>query len=153
MRHRIIDNHDELREIIKKCQWCHLAMTDEQGDPYVIPMNFGFRDDVIYMHGAQSGKKISILKQHPQVCVNFSADHQLRYQSEQVACSWSMKYRSVLCYGSAEFIEDTEEKHAALDIIMAQYSDRQFQFNSPSLREVNCWKIRVEKFEGRVYGY
>ena len=128
-------------------------MTDASGKPYVIPLNFGFRDDVIYMHGAQEGKKIDALKKNPEVCVNFSLDHALRYQSEQVACSWSMKYRSVLCYGKAEFIPDPDEKTEALRIIMAQYSGNDFTFNPPSIREVNVWKVPVEKFEGRVYGY
>lgn len=153
MRHKTVSSHKEILEIIGKCQWCHLAMTDDHGEPYVIPMNFGFRDDTIYMHGAQEGKKISILKNHPRVCIHFSTDHVLRYQSEEMACSWSMKYRSVLCYGTVEFILDEEVKRAALDIIMANYSDRQFHYNPPSLREVNCWKIRVERFDGRIYGY
>jgi len=153
MRRREISNEAELLEIIKSCQWCHLAMMDTDGSPYVIPMNFGFRDRVIYMHGAQHGKKIIALRQHPAVCINFSTDHLLRYQNEEVACSWSMKYRSVLVYGNAEFITETEEKIAALNIIMAQYSDKAFQFNPPSIREVNVWQVIIEKIEGRIYGY
>jgi len=128
-------------------------MVDEEGLPYMIPMNFGFREGIIYMHGAQHGKKISILRKKPSVCVNFSTDHLLRYQNEEVACSWSMKYRSVLVYGKAEFITVMEEKIAALDIIMAQYSDKAFKFNPPSIREVNVWKIVIDKMEGRAFGY
>jgi nitroimidazol reductase NimA-like FMN-containing flavoprotein (pyridoxamine 5'-phosphate oxidase superfamily) len=153
LKNKAITEKKEILDIIKRSQWCHLAMTDAAGKPYVIPLNFGFREDVIYMHGAQEGKKIEALKKNPEVCVNFSIDHLLRYQSEQVACSWSMKYRSVLCYGRAEFIEDPEEKTAALHVIMAQYSGNTFTFNPPSIREVRVWKVPVEKFEGRVYGY
>ena len=128
-------------------------MTDLEGNPYLLPMNFGFKDGVIYIHGAQKGKKIDILKVNPQVCVNFSTDHQLRFQSEEVACSWSMRYRSVLAYGRVEFITDPTEKISALDIVMAQYSDRSFLYNPPSIREVNVWKIKVDRFEGRIFGY
>ena len=153
MRRRDINQEQELYEIIGKCQWCHMAMSDPDGNPYVLPMNFGFRDGVIYFHGAQRGKKISILQQNPRVCISFSIEHQLRYQNENVACSWSMKYRSVLAYGKAEFISDPDEKISALKIIMAQYSGSEFRFNPPSIREVNVWKIKVEKFEGRAFGY
>lgn len=153
MKARVISEHKDFIEIIQRCQWCHLAMTDLAGKPYVIPMNFGFKDDVIYLHGAQHGKKIDILKQHPEVCINFTTDHLLRYQNEQVACSWSMKYRSVLCYGDAEFITDPEEKTAALHIVMAHYTPGEFKFNPPSIREVNVWKVKVAQFEGRTYGY
>ena len=153
MRRRDITSETELLDIIKRCQACHLAMVDEDGLPYMIPMNFGFREGVIYMHGARHGKKISILRKKPSVCINFSTDLLLRYQNEEVACSWSMKYRSVLVYGKAEFITGTEEKIAALEIIMAQYSDKAFKFNPPSIREVSVWKIRIDKMEGRAFGY
>ena len=153
MRRRPITTEAELLEVITKARWCHVAMTGLDGKPYVIPMNFGFRENVIYLHGAAHGKKIDILTQNPDVCINFSIEHELRYQDEQVACSWSMKYRSVLAYGKVEFIADAGEKTAALDIVMSQYSGLSFRYNPPSLREVCCFKVRVERFEGRAFGY
>jgi nitroimidazol reductase NimA-like FMN-containing flavoprotein (pyridoxamine 5'-phosphate oxidase superfamily) len=153
MRTRAIIDKTELADVIQRSQVCHLSMVDLNGLPYVLPMNFGFKEDVIYLHGAQHGKKIDILKQHPEVCINFTTDHLLRYQSEEVACSWSMKYRSVLCYGKAEFITEPEEKIAAFHIVMSQYTKGEFKFNPPAIREVCVWKVRVTKFEGRAYGY
>lgn len=151
MRQRAILDRAEQEEIIRRCQFCHVAMTDPDGNPYLVPMNFGYRDGVIYLHGAKQGKKIAILEQRPAVCINFTTDTQLRYQSEQVACSWSMKYRSVHCYGMVEFLESAEEKIAALDIIMSQYTSREFKYNPPSIREVRVWRIRVKRFEGRAF--
>jgi nitroimidazol reductase NimA-like FMN-containing flavoprotein (pyridoxamine 5'-phosphate oxidase superfamily) len=153
MKAREILNKQELVDVIQRSLFCHLSMVDLEGKPYVIPMNFGFKDDVIYLHGASHGKKIDILKQHPDVCINFTTDHILRYQNEEVACSWSMKYRSVLCYGQADFIVDPEEKITAFHIVMAQYTKGEFKFNPPSIREVCVWKVRVSRFEGRTYGY
>lgn len=153
MKSRVIIEKKDLADVIQRSRHCHLAMVDLDGKPYVIPMNFGFRDDVIYLHGAQHGKKTGILMQHPDVCINFTTDHVLRYQNEEVACSWSMKYRSVLCYGRVESITDPSEKTDALHIVMAQYTQGEFRFNPPSIREVSVWKVKVEKFEGRVYGY
>lgn len=153
MRHRTLFQHKEITEIIRRCQVCHVAMVDAEGNPYVVPMNFGFEEDTIYLHSAQKGKKIECLMNHPEVCVNFTTDHELRYQHEEVACSWSMKYRSVLCYGQAEFIEDPEKKRKALDILMKQYTGGSFKYNDPSIREVNCWFVRVRRFDARVYGY
>lgn len=153
MRHRSIAEKKEILQVITACQFCQVAMVDPEGLPYLLPMNFGFSDDIIYLHSAQKGKKIDILKQRPDVCVNFTTDHQLRYQSEQVACSWSMKYRSVLCYGKVHFLKDSDEKVHALNMIMRNYSDRAFSYNAPSIQEVNCWIVPVDRFEGRVYGY
>jgi hypothetical protein len=153
MRNRKLDNREEIFEIIKKCQVCHVSMVDQDGKPYVIPMNFGFENDVVYLHSAKSGKKIDILKNNPEVCINFTTDHLLRYQDENVACSWSMKYRSVLVYGKVEWVESDPDKVAHLDRVMKNYTPKEFKYNPPSLREVCCWKVVVERYEGRVFGY
>lgn len=153
MRYRNITDLTEITDIIRRCQVCHVAMVDQEGNPYLIPMNFGYSDDIIYLHSAREGKKINILKLNPKVCINFTTDHVLRYQTEHVACSWGMKYRSVLCYGRVEFIEGDEPKRHALDVLMSQYTERKFSYNAPSVREVNCWMVKVDKYEARVYGY
>jgi uncharacterized protein len=153
MKHRTLTNVKEIEEIIRKCQVCHVAMIDQECKPYIVPMNFGFKGAVIYLHSSKIGKKIGILKNNPEVCIEFSTDYLLRYQNEDVACSWSMKYRSVLAYGKVKFIEDDQQKSEHLDLIMKNYTPKEFKYNPPSIREVCCWKVNVERFEGRVYGY
>lgn len=128
-------------------------MVDENGFPYVVPMNFGYSAGYIYLHSSKKGRKIEILKSNPTVSLSFSTDHQIRWQNEEVACSYSMKYRSVLVFGTVEFIEDMDAKRYALSKIMEQYSNLSFTFNDPAVREVEVFKVRIEKMEGRVYGY
>jgi len=153
MKNRPIISKPELETIIRKCQTCCIAMVDPEGKPYVIPMNFGFAGDHVYFHGSAKGKKVDVLKNKADVCIVFSTDHELRYVTEEVACSWSMRYRSVLVHGKAEFVEDPEEKINILNIIMAHYADRKFDYNAPSIKEVMVFKVPIEKMEGRVYGY
>ena len=62
MRTRQITDRTEIEAIISKCQWCHMAMVGPGNQPYVIPMNYGYREGVIYLHGAQKGKKIDSFK-------------------------------------------------------------------------------------------
>ena len=64
-----------------------------------------------------------------------------------------MKYRSVIAYGKVSFIKDSEKKIEALNIIMKNYTDIGFKYSPPSVREVNVFKVEVDKMEGRVYGY
>lgn len=153
MKSRVITLQQEIYQIIRKCEACNVAMVDMENRPYLVPMNFGYNEGFIYLHSSQKGKKIEILREHNRVCVSFSTDHELRWQSEGMACSYGMKYRSVLAHGHVEFIEDDEEKVKALDIIMSQYTDRAFKYNPPSLREVCVFRVVVEKLEGKVYGY
>lgn len=153
MKSRMLDFGPDIEKIIDKCRFCSLAMIDLEGKPYVLHMNFGFRDKVLYLHAAPEGRKIDILKKNPDVCVAFSTDHLLRWQNIDVACSYTMKYRSVLMYGRVEFIEDIAEKENALNIIMSQYTDEDARYSEPALRNVCVFKVKAEKVEGRAFGY
>lgn len=153
MKSRIIDHKPQLEEIVNNCKVCHLSMVDENNMPYVLPFNFGYAEGEIFLHSAQKGKKIDILKNNPNVCVAFSGDYELKYRDEEVACSYSWKYRSVLAFGKVEFITDFEKKKEALNVIMANYVDRKFKYNDPAIKDVNCYKVVIEKLEGRAYGY
>jgi nitroimidazol reductase NimA-like FMN-containing flavoprotein (pyridoxamine 5'-phosphate oxidase superfamily) len=153
MKNRPLTFKPELEEIIKKCVFCSLSMVDPDNKPYVLHMNFGYRDDYIYFHCAQKGKKIEVLKKNPNVCMAFSTDHDLRHVNEEVACSWAMRYRSVLAYGKVEFVEEYDEKVESLEIIMSQYSDDKYTFNRPAVLDVNVFKVKVEDIHGRAYGY
>jgi hypothetical protein len=153
MRVRLITNQREIDEIIAKCQVCYVGMTGNDRMPYVIPFNFGYRDGVIYLHSSREGMKIDILKENPNVCIVFSTDHKLHHQSEQVACSYSMHYRSVQAFGKVEFIDDMEKKIEILNIIMSNYSGRQFSYNPPALREVCTYRVDVTRFSGKIFGY
>lgn len=153
MKNRPIISKTQQEAIILKCQTCSIAMVDQQGKPYVLPMNFGFADDHIYFHGSATGKKVDVLRNQPDICIAFSTDHELRYVDEEVACSWSMRYRSVLAYGKAEIVENPEEKVNILNVIMSHYTGRTFEYNAPSIKEVMVFKVKIDKLEGRVYGY
>jgi len=153
MKNRILTFKPELEGIIRKCQFCNLGMVDPDHLPYVIPMNFGYKEDIIYLHGSKVGRKNEVLKNNPNVCISFSTDHELRYVNEEVACSWAMKYRSVLVFGKVEFVEDDGEKADALNIIMGHYSDGEFSYSAPAVRDVQIYRVIIEKMEGRAYGY
>ena len=110
MKNRPILSSPEIEAIIRKCLICNIAMIDPEGKPYVIPMNFGFDGEYLYFHGSAKGKKADVLKNNQNVCISFSTDHELRYVNEELACSRSMRYRSVIAYAKAEFHEDLDEK-------------------------------------------
>ncbi len=153
MKHRILTYLPELIQTANKSDVCYLGMADENNQPYVLPFNFGLFENNIYLHSAKTGHKINIMKMNPKVCVSFSSDHVLRWQHEDVACSYSMKFRSVLAFGKVEFIDDFDEKIKALNVIMRKYTGKDFPFNTPAVNEVQPWRVLVEKWEGRVYGY
>ncbi|MBP6977678.1 MAG: pyridoxamine 5'-phosphate oxidase family protein [Bacteroidales bacterium] len=153
MKSRTIESPQAIYAIINQCEVCHVGMVDTENKPYVLPFNFGFEEGIIYLHSAPQGKKINILQQNDHVCIAFSSDYVLRYQHADVACSWSMKYRSVLAYGRVEFIEDLTQKARVLNVIMKKYAGREFSYNQPALVNVKVYRVVVSRFEGKAYGY
>ncbi len=153
MPNRLSSDPELIQSIIDKCELCYLGMADHKGQPYVLPFNFGYEEGVLYLHSAPAGKKMDILKDNPKVCAAFSTDHQLFHRHEPVACSYGMKYRSVLLHGAIEFIEDYDEKVRVLNIIMRKYTGRDFTYNAPAVNNVCVYKVVPALAEAKESGY
>jgi len=144
---------EKIKQIIDKCDVCYIAMVDEDNMPYLLPFNFGFDKNCIYLHSAKTGKKIDVLKINPNVCIAFSTDHLLLYQNENVACSFRMKSRSVIAYGQVKFINDYEEKIKVLNIIMKKYTGRSFTYSTPAVKNVEIFIVPIDTVTVKESGY
>lgn len=152
MRTETLKEKEQIESIIKRTKVCYVGMSDEKGTPYVIPMNFGYSDNVIYLHSAQEGRSISILDKNPKVCITFCTEPELVWQNEEVACSYGVRSESIICNGEVVFEDDYNEKIKAMDIIMGQYSERDFNYSEPSIKNVKIWKVDIEDISAREYG-
>ena len=109
MKTIVIEDKQRIESIILQADACFVGITDLEGNPYVVPMNFGYENDTLYLHSGPEGGKIEMLQHNNNVCITFSLGHKLVYQHKQVACSYSMRSESAMCRGKVEFIEDMEE--------------------------------------------
>jgi len=141
-----ITEKSAIETIIKKSLICRLALSDDNS-PYIVPLCFGYEDNVLYFHGSQKGKKIDIIKKNQKVCFEFDTNTEIVIAED--ACRWSMRYRSVIGFGKAVLLEDIEEKRKALNIIMSQYSDGTFQFNDAILKKTGVIKVEIESMAGK----
>lgn len=141
-----------IESIIRKCDICFAGVVTPDNLPYVIPMNFGYENNTIYLHSAPTGKVITCLESNPNICITFSTDHQLVFQHPKVACSYRMKSKSVVAFGKVTFIEDLEEKRTVLNTIMRQYSDKEFQYSDPAVSNVKVWVIPVDEITCKEFG-
>ncbi len=154
MKPRVNLPQSEVDQIINSCEACMVAMVDLTGKPYVLPFNFGYKDGRLYIHSGPEGKKIDIWKINPDVCVSFSSEYKMNIRHEDVACSYSMKYKSVLIHGTVKFIDDLDEKARVLNVIMEKYSGRaDFNYGKPALANVAVFEIELNKIESRAYLY
>ena len=138
---------DAIASIIGKSTVCRLAMSDD-GQPYVIPMSFGYKDGVVYFHSASEGRKIDILRKNPRVCIEFEAD--CRLKTADTACNWGFSFQSAVAFGVAVFVEDASEKRAALDVIMRQYSDETFTYVESTVDKIVVFNVPVTGLTGKA---
>ena len=144
-----ISDESKINAFIAKANICRLGMVN--GDkPYIVPLCFGYHENFLYFHGTLKGRKIDILKSNPNVCFEFDTASQ-PIESEK-ACDWSMKYQSVIGFGKAIFIESLDEKRKALGLIMANYSERKFQFLENMLKVTAVIKVEIESITGKQSG-
>ena len=97
MKTVIIEDKQRIESIILHCDACFVGITDLEGNPYVVPMNFGYENGIIYLHSGPEGSKLEMLEHNNNVCITFSVGHKLVYQHEKVACSYSMRSESAMC--------------------------------------------------------
>ncbi|MDR0371340.1 MAG: pyridoxamine 5'-phosphate oxidase family protein [Prevotellaceae bacterium] len=152
MRTSIILEKDRMREIIRRCDVCFLGLNDSDGFPYVIPMSFGFDDDKIILHSGPEGKHLRLIAKDNRASVVFCTARVLKYQHPDVACSYSQTSQSVVCKGTIDFVETLDEKERYLNILMRQYSDRQFKYSTPALKNVTVWLFHIKEMSAKSFG-
>lgn len=147
-----IEEKERIDRILKSEQICFVGFADENGMPYVLPMNYGYEDDVIYLHSGPEGKALRILDRNPNVCITFCTQPTLIHQHPEVACSYRMQSESVVCNGKVVFEEDFEEKERVLNIIMRQYTDKEFKYSAPAVNNVKIWKVAIDTIAAKDFG-
>ncbi|MDH6305716.1 nitroimidazol reductase NimA-like FMN-containing flavoprotein (pyridoxamine 5'-phosphate oxidase superfamily) [Parabacteroides sp. PF5-5] len=152
MKKLIHSDPEIIESVIRACSVCFVGMADTDGTPYVLPMSFGYRDGVVYLHSSQEGRSISILERNPRVCITFCTDPQLTFQHPEVACSYSVRSRSVIGWGIVTYEEDPEKKRDALKVLMRQYADQNFHYNDPAVRNVKIWVVPLTEMTCKEFG-
>ena len=144
-----ITDRAEIESIIQRSLVCRLGMVDENR-PYIVPLCFGYKDNALYFHSANQGRKIDILKKNNRVCFEFDIDYEPVKADNP--CEWGMNYKSVIGFGSAYLVDDVEAKRAALDIIMQQYSDGAFDYPETKIKNILVIRVEIEEMTGKRSG-
>ena len=147
---REIKSREEIEAVVAKATVMYLGLVDGNL-PYVVPLNYGYKDNRLYFHSAKEGRKLDVLRRNNNVCFTMSAD-QVFVEAEK-GCNWAMKYRSVMGTGKAYFVEDVPEKVAALKLIMAHYSDKEYDFSEKEAGTVAVVRIDIDSLSGKKARY
>lgn len=151
MRTLFIEKREEIEEVIRACKTCYVAMSVDD-KPYVLPLNFALEGDYIILHSAMEGRMWETLKSNQQVCINWTLGEELAWQDVRVGCSYRVKSKSAVVEGKVEFIDDFDEKYRCLELLMKQYSNKEFKFGTPAVKNVGIFKVHIEAITGKEFG-
>jgi len=115
-----IKDREEIESLLKEAEIGRLG-TCVNDEPYVIPLSFAYYDGKIVFHCAKQGKKLENIAKNPRVC--FEVDKGEVIPAEK-PCGFSVRYRSVIAYGTARIHNDPNKIVEALRLIVDKYAPK-----------------------------
>lgn len=152
MRKDVTDDPQAVADVLNRAEYATLALADDEG-LYSVPVNFGFKDGVLYLHSGRKGRKIEALRRAAAsgAPVAFSAATKLEMKTGERACQWGYKFHCVLGSGTVSIVEDPKEQLAALGVIMQKYAGSDsFPYEEKLLGITAVAAIRVVRATARL---
>ena len=120
----VIKSKDKIIQFLNNENTGRISSIDKDGFPQIIPMNFVFLNNAVYMHSHIKGEKLDNIKRDSKV--GFEVDQNLEFLPSYFfdpndASVADTLYISVVIKGEARIISDVEEKILALNALMKKY--------------------------------
>lgn len=160
----------EIQKIILSEFTLKLAMISDN-EPFVVPLTYSYEANseseiknteanasnlgFFYFHSAKQGRKVKSFSENKNVCFLIEGPSSLVV--EDVACRFTMKYKTVIGYGDIEIVNDENEKIQGMNSIMNyvkkinKIADHPIdhEFNSARMAAVNIYKINIKSISGK----
>lgn len=114
---------------------------------------FDEEENCIYFHTAKEGRARYNIERHTKVCL--SVGEMDRLLPADVALEFSVEYKSVIVFGTAEIIEDDEKAKYALQRLMTKYFPNHIpgkdyrEIIPEELKRTSVFKISIEQMSGK----
>ena len=149
-RERQVTDPEQIRHILDTARVLHLGLA-VNNEPYVVPLNYGYIMEegklVLYLHSAQRGKKLDMLRANPHVFFEMDCDR-MPFESK-LPCQYGMVYSSIMGRGVATIVEDVEEKKRAMTILMKTQTGKDFEFNDRLVSMVAVVRVDVSEYTAK----
>ncbi len=142
-----VDSREEMEQILQEESVGYLGLADD-GQPYVVPLNYAYRDGKIVFHCALRGRKLDAIRRNPRVC--FTVGRQVgavRDHADGSRCH--VDSDSVICYGQARLLDDLEERAAALDAYNRRFEPDAADLSRERVERCMAVEISVAEMTGR----
>lgn len=151
-----IKSRQKIIEFLNKEHVGRICSVDKDGFPQIIPMNFIFLNDAIYMHSHPRGEKIENIKSNNKV--GFEVDREVEFLPSYFthptdASQADTLYISVVIKGVGIIVTDRNEKTLALNGLMEKYQpEGKYEKLTPDMQvvdEVTIIKVSPKTIRGK----
>jgi len=151
-----IKSKEKIKEFLNQEHTGHISSIDKNGYPQIIPMNFVYLDDAIYMHSHTKGEKLENIRNNQKV--GFEVDRELEFlpsyfEDPEDASLADTLYISVVIKGIGKIIDDRSEKTLALNGLIKKYQpEGGYEPIKPDMEvldEVAIIKVTPETIRGK----
>lgn len=148
---REITATEDFTGILKDGTSAQIAFIDGN-EPYLVTLSYGFAWQSgrlkLYFHSAHEGRKIECVKKNPKVC--FAITICDSFVKGKEACRFSLKYRSIVGYGTMLIVKHAEEKVFGLNLLMNQHTGKiDWPFDRNMMSKTTVCRLDVEKMTGK----
>jgi uncharacterized protein len=143
-----------IRAFLHRGQVAHIATVWDQ-QPFVTPTNYYFDEPGrrLIFHSNLSGRLRANIDRHAKVCAEVS--EMGRYLPSNVALEFSVQFRSVMVFGTAQLIEDREEQRRVLHLFIAKYFapmklGKDYRpVTDAELKRTSVYGLQIESWSGK----
>lgn len=121
LKKRECTDEGKIEAFLVQAETGFLGLSD-QGMPYVVPLNFVWMKSrgSFYFHGAEEGRKMSIMEQNNEACLTVSASYGTI--PDPVPAKTDTAYMSVMAFGKMEPVYDLDEATEAMQAMLNKYA-------------------------------
>ena len=151
-----IRSFEKIKEFLQVEHIGRISSIDKNGFPQIIPMNFVFLNDAVYLHSHVRGEKLENISRNNKV--GFEVDKELEFlpsyfEDPNDASLADTLYISVVIKGIGSFVTDRKEKTLALNALIAKYQpEGQYEpikSDMEVLDEVTVIKVTPQTIHGK----
>ena len=151
-----IKSYEKIKEFLNQEHVGRISSIDVNGFPQIIPMNFVFLNDAVYIHSHVKGEKLDNISKNNKV--GFEVDRELEFlpsyfEDPRNASLADTLYISVVIKGLASLVSDRDEKTLALNGLMEKYQPEGYydpiQSDMRVLDAVSVIKIIPQTLHGK----
>ncbi|MFZ9694218.1 MAG: pyridoxamine 5'-phosphate oxidase family protein [Candidatus Nanopelagicales bacterium] len=130
LKHKQVENKAEIDRFLDTERFGFLAVTDENSQPFIIPLAYARIDDSIVIHGSTGAGVLSHIQATTKVCFNVTRINGLVLARSGFESS--VHYESVNILGTCEKVEGEEKTR-----LLSQLTEKQFPGREKTLRPAN----------------